>query len=52
LTVTDIAIGWTENRSLRNNARNGCWPRSMTLARAMPFPILGVDSDNAMVSKR
>ncbi len=24
LPVTDIATGWTENRSVRNTARNGC----------------------------
>jgi hypothetical protein len=30
LTVTDIATGWTENRSVPNKAPNGCSPRWTT----------------------
>jgi transposase InsO family protein len=46
LTVTDIATGWTENRSVRNKARKWVLAALEDIARAMPFPILGVDSDN------
>ncbi len=46
LTVTDIATGWTENRSVRNKARKWVLAALDDIARVMPFPILGVDSDN------
>jgi hypothetical protein len=46
LTVTDIATGWTENRSVRNKARKWVLAALDEIASIMPFPILGVDSDN------
>lgn len=46
LTVTDIATGWTENRSVRNKARRWVLAALDDIATIMPFPILGVDSDN------
>ena len=46
LTVTDIATGWTENRSVRNKARKWVLAALDEIATTMPFPILGVDSDN------
>jgi hypothetical protein len=46
LTVTDIATGWTENRSVRNKARKWVLAALDEIAAVMPFPILGVDSDN------
>jgi hypothetical protein len=46
LTVTDIATGWTEDRSVPNKARKWVLDALDDIARAMPFPILGVDSDN------
>ncbi|MHB2022592.1 MAG: integrase catalytic domain-containing protein [Mycobacteriales bacterium] len=46
LTVTDIATGWTENRSVRNKARKWVIAALEEIAKVMPFPILGVDSDN------
>jgi IS30 family transposase len=46
LTVTDIATGWTENRSVPSKAAK-CVLRALNdIAYRMPFPILGVDSDN------
>ena len=45
LTVTDIATGWTENRSVPNKARKWVLAALDDIARVMPFPILGVDSD-------
>jgi hypothetical protein len=46
LTVTDIATGWTENRSVPERTSKCVLAALNEIARAMPFPILGVDSDN------
>jgi hypothetical protein len=46
LTVTDIATGWTENRSLPDRAAKTVVAALNDITRRMPFPILGVDSDN------
>ena len=46
LTVTDIATGWTENRSVPNKAAKCVLAALKDIADKMPFPILGVDSDN------
>jgi hypothetical protein len=46
LTVTDIATGWTENRSVPNKARKWVLAALDDIAKILPFPILGVDSDN------
>ena len=46
LTVTDIATGWTENRSVRNKARKWVIAALEEIALIMPFPLRGVDSDN------
>jgi Integrase core domain len=46
LTVTDIATGWTENRSLPSKAFKGVMAALDDIAAAMPFPIRGIDSDN------
>jgi hypothetical protein len=46
LTVTDIATGWTENRSLPDRAAKTVLAALNHIAAAMPFPILGVDCDN------
>jgi len=46
LTVTDIATGWTENRSVPNKARKWVLAALEDIAEVMPFPILGIDSDN------
>ena len=47
LTVTDIATGWTENRSVRNKARKWVLAALEDVASIMPFPLVGVDSDYA-----
>ena len=52
LTVTDIATGWTENRSVRNKARKWVLAALDDIARVMPFPILGVDSDNGKIRRQ
>lgn len=46
LTVTDIATGWTENRSVPNKARKWVVAALEEIGLIMPFPIIGVDSDN------
>ena len=46
LTVTDIATGWTENRSVQNKARKWVVAALEAIAKIMPFPLLGIDSDN------
>ena len=46
LTVTDIATGWTENRSVSDKSAKCVLAALNDIARKMPFPILGVDSDN------
>ena len=46
LTVTDIATGWTENRSVRNKAQKWVFAALMDIRDHLPFPLLGIDSDN------
>jgi hypothetical protein len=46
LTVTDIATGCTENRSVPSKAAKVVLAALEGIASKMPFPILGVDSDN------
>lgn len=46
LTVTDIATGWTVNRSVRNKAARWVFEALEHVVACFPFPILGVDSDN------
>ena len=46
LTVTDIATGWTENRSVRNKARKWVIQALEEITKIMPFALLGIDSDN------
>jgi len=46
LTVTDVATGWTENRSVPSKEAKCVLSAVESIANKMPFPILGVDSDN------
>jgi len=46
LTVTDIATGWTESRSLPDRTAKHVLGALNHIAAAMSFPIVGVDSDN------
>src|SRR5699024_7894428 len=46
LTVTDIATGWTINRSVRNKAQKWVFEALQHVVSAFPFPIKGIDSDN------
>ena len=46
LTVTDIATGWTVNRSVRNKAQRWVFEALEHVIGQFPFPIIGIDSDN------
>lgn len=46
LTVTDIATGWTVNRSVKNKAAKWVFEALEHVTAAFPFPIIGIDSDN------
>ncbi len=46
LTMTDIATGWTINRSVRNKAAIHVLAAIEYASGLFPFPILGIDSDN------
>ena len=46
LTVTDVATGWTEVRSVRTKAARHVFTALVEIQAALPFPLLGIDSDN------
>jgi hypothetical protein len=46
LTVTDVATGWTVNRSVRNKAQKWVFEALEYVVGVFPFPIMGIDSDN------
>ena len=46
LTVTDVATGWTVNRSVINKAAAHVVTAIDHVSSRFPFPILGIDSDN------
>ncbi len=46
LTATDIATGWTECRALANKTQAAVSKAIEDLRQQLPFPLLGLDSDN------
>lgn len=46
LTITDVATGWTVNRSVANKAAIHVVAAIKKASALFPFPILGIDSDN------
>jgi hypothetical protein len=46
LTVTDIATGWTENRTVRDKCQDNVIAALTDVVEHLPFPIKGIDSDN------
>ncbi|MFF1832591.1 transposase family protein [Paenarthrobacter sp. NPDC058040] len=46
LTVTDIATGWTVNRSVPNKAQKHVFAALQHVMGVFPFPVVGIDSDN------
>ena len=46
LTMTDVATGWTVNRSVRNKASAAVTAAIEAASSSFPFDVLGIDSDN------
>jgi hypothetical protein len=46
LTMTDVHTQWTETRAVWNKGQHGVRARIVEVERALPFAILGFDSDN------
>ncbi len=46
LNVTDIATGWTECRTVKNKASKWVFAALVEIQANLPFPVLGIDSDN------
>lgn len=46
LCATDVASGWTEARVVRNRARKWTFEALLDIRSCLPFPLLGLDSDN------
>ncbi len=46
LDATDIASGWTETRAVRNKAQRWVMQALRGIKNDLPFPLLGLDSDN------
>jgi hypothetical protein len=46
LSATDVASGWTETRACKNKAQVHVFAALLHIRRALPFPLLGLDSDN------
>jgi len=46
LTATDVATGWTECLALANRSQRQASAAIETLRLRLPFPLLGIDSDN------
>ena len=46
LTVTDIATGWTECLAILHKSQEMVSQAIITLRERLPFPLLGIDSDN------
>jgi hypothetical protein len=46
LNVTDVSTGWTEMRAVLNKAQKHVFAALKHIRQALPFPLLGIDSDN------
>jgi hypothetical protein len=46
LNVTDVATGWTEQRAVPTKAQRYVFEALGMLRQSLPFPLLGLDSDN------
>ncbi|MCI0636099.1 MAG: integrase [Actinobacteria bacterium] len=46
LDLTCVATGWTEMPALRNKAQRWCFEALQDIEHTLPFPLLGLDSDN------
>ncbi len=46
LNLTCVATGWTEMRAVPNKAQRWVFEALLDIERTLPFPLLGLDSDN------
>jgi hypothetical protein len=46
LDVTDVATGWTEIQAVKNKAQQWVFEALKDIRGRLPFPLLGIDSDN------
>ncbi len=46
LDLTCVATGWTECRAVKNKAQRWCFEALLDVEASLPFPLLGLDSDN------
>jgi hypothetical protein len=46
LDVTDVASGWTETQAVPTKAQRWVLQALQAIRRRLPFPLLGIDSDN------
>jgi hypothetical protein len=46
LTLTDVCCGWTESQAVRNKAQRWVFEALLDIRGRLPFPLLGLDSDN------
>ena len=46
LTSNDLATGWTDTRAIANKTQSAVSQAIMDMRLALPFPLLGIDSDN------
>jgi hypothetical protein len=46
LDVTDVATGWTETQAVKNKAQQWVFEALKDIRGRLPFPLLGIDSDN------
>jgi hypothetical protein len=51
LNLTDIASTWDESRSVMGKGEKGIIEALQQIADALPFPVLGIDSDNVLSSE-
>ena len=46
LTITDIATGWTDIEPIMNKGREATLDAIKRISNRLPFPIIGIDTDN------
>ena len=46
LDATDVATGWTETQAVKNKAQCWVFEALKDIRARLPFPLLGIDSDN------
>lgn len=46
LNVTDVCTGWTETQAVKNKAQRWVFEALKDIRERLPFPLLGIDSDN------